>query len=54
MAFMLKQLDMSQVIEFVDKWPHLGHVISNDCDDMDVVLIIKRVQPCHTSYQSNM
>ena len=25
----------SQLIEFVDKWPHLGHIISNDCDDMD-------------------
>jgi hypothetical protein len=28
----------SQVIEFVDKWPHLGHVISNGCDDMDDIL----------------
>jgi hypothetical protein len=28
----------SQLIEFVDKWPHLGHIISNDCDDMDDML----------------
>jgi hypothetical protein len=28
----------SQVIEFVDEWPHLGHVISNGLDDMDGIL----------------
>jgi Reverse transcriptase (RNA-dependent DNA polymerase) len=28
----------SQVIEFVDKWPHLGHIISNDCADTDDIL----------------
>jgi hypothetical protein len=28
----------SQAIEFVDKWPHLGHVISNGCDDVDGIL----------------
>jgi hypothetical protein len=24
-----------QPIDFVEKWPHLGHIISNDCDDFD-------------------
>ena len=28
----------SQAIEFVDKWPHLGHLISNCYDDMDDIL----------------
>ena len=28
----------SQAIEFVDKWPHLGHIISNDCDDAADIL----------------
>jgi hypothetical protein len=25
----------SQVIEYVDRWPHLGHIITNDCDDAE-------------------
>ena len=25
----------SNYIEFVDKWPHLGHIITNDCDDFE-------------------
>ena len=25
----------SQVIEYVDKWPHLGHIITTDCDDAE-------------------
>jgi hypothetical protein len=25
----------SNCIEFVDKWPHLGHIITNDCDDSE-------------------
>jgi hypothetical protein len=25
----------SQLIEYVEKWPHLGHIISNDCDDSE-------------------
>ena len=25
----------SHPIEYVDKWPHLGHIISNDCDDKE-------------------
>jgi len=28
----------SQLIEFVDKWPHLGHIITNDLMDMDEIL----------------
>jgi hypothetical protein len=28
----------SQAIEFVAKWPHLGHIISNNCDDADDIL----------------
>jgi Reverse transcriptase (RNA-dependent DNA polymerase) len=28
----------SQAIEFEGKWPHLGHVISNGCDDMEDIL----------------
>jgi len=28
----------SQQIEFVDKWPHLGHIITNDCIDTDDIL----------------
>jgi hypothetical protein len=28
----------SQAIEFVGKWPHLGHIISNDCDDADHIM----------------
>ena len=31
----------SQAIEFVDKWPHLGHIISNDCDDAADILTKK-------------
>jgi hypothetical protein len=31
----------SQAIEFVDKWPHLGHIISNDCNDADDILTKK-------------
>ena len=25
----------SHPIEYVEKWPHLGHIISHDCDDSD-------------------
>ena len=25
----------SQVIDYVDQWPHLGHIITNDCDDAE-------------------
>jgi hypothetical protein len=28
----------SQAIEFVEKWPHLGHIITNKCDDADDIL----------------
>ena len=28
----------SKAIEFVERWPHLGHIISNDCDDADDIL----------------
>ena len=31
----------SQPIEFVDKWPHLGHIITNDCIDTDDILTKK-------------
>jgi len=26
------------VIEFVDKWPHVGHVITKECTDLDDIL----------------
>jgi hypothetical protein len=31
----------SQKIEFVDKWPHLGHIITNECVDTDDILVKK-------------
>jgi hypothetical protein len=31
----------SQAIEFVEKWPHLGHIITNECDDADDILAKK-------------
>ena len=32
----------SQHIEFVEKWPHLGHIITNDCDDSEDLNVKKR------------
>jgi len=26
-----------RVIEFVDKWPHLGHIITKECTDTDLI-----------------
>ena len=31
----------SQPIELVDEWPHLGHIITNDCIDTDDILATK-------------
>jgi hypothetical protein len=31
----------SQTIEFVDKWPHLGHIITKECVDTDDILAKK-------------
>jgi len=28
----------SRVIEFVDKWPHVGHIITKECTDTDDIL----------------
>jgi hypothetical protein len=32
----------SQLIEFVARWPHLGHIITNDCDDSEDLNAKKR------------
>jgi Reverse transcriptase (RNA-dependent DNA polymerase) len=31
----------SELIEFVDKWPHLGHIITNDVIDTEDILANK-------------
>ena len=31
----------TQLIEYVDKWPHLNHIITNDCIDTDDILAKK-------------
>jgi hypothetical protein len=28
----------SQAIEFVDEWPHLGHIVTSECDDADDIM----------------
>jgi hypothetical protein len=28
-------------LEFLDKWPHLGHIITNDCDDSEDITLKK-------------
>jgi hypothetical protein len=32
----------SRAIEFVNKWPHVGHVITSECDDTFNILSKKK------------
>ena len=34
-----------QPIEFVEKWPHLGHIITHDCNDSEDVFAKRTIEP---------